>query len=185
MENGHFSIRFASSGSVGGAFNVYSRITHDAPWRYAVDAGASVTDDWDVAADSDGNYDLEVFGANGFYRRFVGNVKAASSASSSNPDVAVRYDKASGNIGVTITNYGRQPCTAIVSDKVYKNEPDRRHLLAPGQSVEDYRLLQASAQWYDITVEVEELPGYLRHFAGHLETGRDSTSDPAMGFRTS
>ena len=33
----------------------------------------------------------------------------------------------------------------------------------------------------DFSVKVKELPDYSRRFAGRVETGKDSISDPAMG----
>ena len=42
--------------------------------------------------------------------------------------------------------------------------------------------LAASGGWYDFSGTVVELPGFVRRFAGRAETGRDSVSDPAMGF---
>ena len=178
--DGGFSIQFASTGLTGGAFNVYSRLGTPKPWKYAVDAGAKISDDWNALAQWQGAYDLEVFGANGFYRRFAGNVRDAMGSGKPNPEISLRYDRAAGNIGVVISNHGDQPSTVIISDRLYKNEPDRRHVVAPGQTIEDYRLLQASSQWYEITAEVEGQTGYLRQFAGHLETGRESITDPAM-----
>jgi phospholipase C len=41
--------------------------------------------------------------------------------------------------------------------------------------------LERSAHWYDFTVLVRGLPGFRRRFAGRVETGRDSLSDPALG----
>lgn len=41
--------------------------------------------------------------------------------------------------------------------------------------------LAASGFWYDLSVTVAQLPAFTRRFAGRLETGRDSVSDPAMG----
>ena len=41
--------------------------------------------------------------------------------------------------------------------------------------------LERSAHWYDFTVTVHNLPSFRRRFAGHIETGRDSLSDPALG----
>jgi phospholipase C len=38
----------------------------------------------------------------------------------------------------------------------------------------------ANGGWYDVTVVAEEGP-FLRGFAGHLETGRASISEPALG----
>ena len=106
--------------------------------------------------------------------------KSLEESPAANPTVTLRYDPAAGNIGVVITNHGKQPCTVTVSDELYRNEPPRTHPVAPGQSIEDYRLLKASAQWYNFTIQIRELAGYQRRLAGHMETGRDSTSDPAM-----
>jgi phospholipase C len=41
--------------------------------------------------------------------------------------------------------------------------------------------MQDSGGWYDFSLSIDELPGYLRRFAGRVETGRDSVSDPRMG----
>ncbi|MET1023037.1 MAG: phospholipase domain-containing protein, partial [Pseudoxanthomonas sp.] len=40
--------------------------------------------------------------------------------------------------------------------------------------------LEASDHWYDLQVEVPDTP-FRRRLAGHLETGRPSRSDPALG----
>jgi phospholipase C len=37
------------------------------------------------------------------------------------------------------------------------------------------------AHWYDVSVTAAEAPGRLRRLAGHIETGRPSHSDPALG----
>jgi len=36
-----------------------------------------------------------------------------------------------------------------------------------------------SGNWYDITLDAGS--GFTRRFAGRIETGKDSVSDPAMG----
>ena len=38
-----------------------------------------------------------------------------------------------------------------------------------------------SANWYDFTVTVKGQEGFSRRFAGRVENGRDSYSDPALG----
>jgi len=40
--------------------------------------------------------------------------------------------------------------------------------------------LASSSNWYDYSLRVNGLPGWLRRFAGHLENGLPSISDPAM-----
>jgi phospholipase C len=43
--------------------------------------------------------------------------------------------------------------------------------------------LRHSANWYDFTVRVDGLDAFSRRFAGRVETGRHSLSDPEMGGR--
>ena len=40
--------------------------------------------------------------------------------------------------------------------------------------------LAATHGWYDLLVTSEAEPAYARRFAGRLETGKDSITDPAM-----
>jgi phospholipase C len=40
--------------------------------------------------------------------------------------------------------------------------------------------LSGSHGWYDLLVEVEADAVYRRQLAGHVETGRDSVTDPAI-----
>jgi phospholipase C len=39
--------------------------------------------------------------------------------------------------------------------------------------------LSKSGNWYDLTARTDQ--GFLRRFAGRLETGKDGVSDPAVG----
>ena len=41
--------------------------------------------------------------------------------------------------------------------------------------------LDASFGWYDLTIQVDSDPHFRRRVAGHLETGSDSMTDPAIG----
>ena len=38
-----------------------------------------------------------------------------------------------------------------------------------------------SAYWYDFSVTVSGQPDYVRRFAGRVETGKHTVSDPALG----
>jgi phospholipase C len=51
----------------------------------------------------------------------------------------------------------------------------------PGESVGKYWSLGGTSGWYDLTLAVEGDSGFARQLAGHVETGRDSFSDPAIG----
>lgn len=53
--------------------------------------------------------------------------------------------------------------------------------LEPQQSVRKHWSLKRTSGWYDFLVTVNGDPGFSCHIAGHVETGADSISDPAMG----
>lgn len=38
-----------------------------------------------------------------------------------------------------------------------------------------------SGNWYDFVVTCEASPSFARRFAGRMETGEDTVSDPEMG----
>ena len=41
--------------------------------------------------------------------------------------------------------------------------------------------LDATGNWYDFVVSCDADPAFYRRFAGRVEIGRHSVSDPAMG----
>jgi phospholipase C len=53
--------------------------------------------------------------------------------------------------------------------------------VAGGSSVDLHWELATSGRWYDFAVSCDADTSYHRRFAGHVETGKDSISDPAMG----
>lgn len=55
------------------------------------------------------------------------------------------------------------------------------HDLAVGRTFTWHWPLEASFGGYDLTIEVESDAGFVRRLAGHVEAGRDSVSDPALG----
>jgi phospholipase C len=81
---------------------------------------------------------------------------------------------------IDLVNNGSEPCAfRLVANKYGTKElPDVR---VAAQSQSTVRLsLAASHNWYDYSVRVNGVPGWLRRFAGHLENGQPSISDPAM-----
>ena len=55
------------------------------------------------------------------------------------------------------------------------------HLIQPHSTVTQYYELRESFGWYDFTVQVDSDASFERQLAGHLETGSDSMTDPAIG----
>jgi phospholipase C len=53
--------------------------------------------------------------------------------------------------------------------------------LTAGQSQKLVLNLTKSHNWYDFSVKVKDDSIFLRRYAGHVETGQSSFTDPAMG----
>ncbi|MHB1021150.1 MAG: phosphocholine-specific phospholipase C [Acidobacteriaceae bacterium] len=169
-----FWIDFANTGKAGAAFYVYNGIQpNDPPRRYAVSAGDTLSDYW-LNSDAQDAYDLSVYGPNGYMCQFRGS---ASSKEHSTPEVKLSFDAIGGNVHFLLTNHGASACTVKVMN-IYGEAHPRTYSIAPGKSVEDRWVLASSAGWYDVSITSEEDAKFLRRFAGHVETGRPSTSDP-------
>jgi len=166
---GQFQISFTNTGGAGVVFQVRDGLDLTLPRSYTVEPGKSLSDVWAVA----GAYDLSVYGPNGFFRRFKGGLLG------SDIEVGVSYDANGGGVGLVLTNRGREPRLVLAGDD-YSHQQFAQVLL-PGENVGKYWSLHQSFSWYDVTVKVEGDSGFLRHLAGHVETGKDSVSDPAIG----
>lgn len=169
-------LRFANTGTAGAVFHVYDRKHLDrVPRRYTVEAGKHLIGRWELAADA-GAYDLWLLGPNGFHRHFTG--RAGAHPAAPEPEIEIAYSH--GDLAITLHNRGALPCEFVMTANAYSDE--RHAVTVPaGQARMRPWSLGHSARWYDITVEVRDLPGFRRRFAGRVETGRDSLSDPALG----
>jgi len=170
-----FRIDFANTGEAGACFQVRSGLG-DGPWTYTVEAGKSLSDSFKAAAHQ-GRYDLSVFGPNGFLRVFQGSV---ASRAKGNLDVESRYERDDPAIVLEITNLARERGRVTITSG-YGGDTVR-HDLRAGESFQQRFPLEKSFGWYDLLIQVDTDPTFLRRLAGHVENGRDSVSDP--GIRT-
>jgi phospholipase C len=109
-------------------------------------------------------------------RVFKGTV---SQSAKTNLDVDCSDDRDDRDVILRITNLGRVACRVTVTN-VY-DHGSVTHVLRPGQSFRERWSLESSFGWYDLSVEVDTDDSFLRRLAGHVESGRDSASDPALG----
>ena len=172
-------LTFANVGAQAAVFHVYDRNNLTAiPRRYTVDAGKTLVDTWSPTAT--GAYDLWVLAPNGFHRHFTGNARRVASAGQPNPDIALSYDAANQQLRVQLSNSGPVAATySIAANAYYPSAPATVAVVARGTSAITLPLA-ASNGWYDFSVRVNGQADYSRRFAGRMETGADSTSDPAM-----
>ncbi|WP_353196709.1 phospholipase C, phosphocholine-specific [Parapedobacter defluvii] len=147
-------------------------------WDYSVAAGDELTDDWQLADFDNNAYHLRVYGPNGFYREFRGNTF--------NPKLNVACDyevKASGptgNVIVTIENRDSKVHYVSIADNSYKTGAKNKAI--PGGKKASVVLdLNKSFHWYDFSVHAKDFPEYEERFAGHVESGIVTKTDPLMG----
>jgi phospholipase C len=161
-------IDFANHGTAGASFLVTSAILEIVPQTYTVEAGKSLSGRWVVAA----GYDLSVHGPNGFFRQYAG-------IGLPGPEVTATEDGATGTVRLVLSNRGLLPVSLTVTDG-YGQESAATYTVIPGQTIEHLADPRASNHWYDLSVKSNLDSHYQRRFAGHVETGAVSTSDPAI-----
>ena len=181
--NGAMRLIFSNTGKAAAVFHVYDKLHLDRlPRRYMVEPGKMLDDVWSGTADTAGNsYDLWVLGPNGFHRHFKGNLDTLRASNAPNPEVRVCYDIANGNVYLEMLNGGTNACGFTVRAKAYRNDGPWGASVNGGAKAEQLWKLDGSGQWYDFAVTCDADPTFYRRFAGRVETGKHSISDPAMG----
>jgi len=173
--NGAIELKFSNTGRQGAVFHVYDQnnlVT--IPRRYTVEAGKQLKDSaW--TGDASSNYNLWVYAPNGFVRQFSGNTVTGAQV-----EIELRYDVERGAVEATFTNNGEKDVRVTLTDNAYASAHLRpQTLVVPARRPVEHRWELADiGNWYDFTVTAS---GFTRRFAGRVETGRPSISDPAMG----
>src|SRR5262249_32937702 len=134
--------------------------------------GKTLTGTWNVVD----VYQLSVYGPNGFARFFNGSNAAGAAAL----DVRVKYGKqdSRASIECTIHNAG-DAAEVSVLDAYTGNVTTQR--LSHNAAFVDKLSLDQFHGWYDLTITVAGDQNFRYRLAGHVETGNDSFSDPALG----
>lgn len=150
-------------------------------WSYAVKAGDTLQDQYELERFEKNQYHFKVIGPNGFLREIKGSDK--------DQDVLIEmvYERAqlnnksaTGNMHIRIKNNSSKDLTLDITDNVYKN-PKLSRTLKPSESKDIILNLQKSYNWYDFSVRIQNDFQYLRRYAGHVETENASMTDPFMG----
>ncbi len=188
----HFSLSLSAgnrahgANSAGAPFNVYLRNLPDtgkasrkmAVATYALKAGDTLIKPISVSMFGDAGYSIEVHGPNGFYRAFKGQ-----SASRARIHVRTDYegDRAglTGNVQVHLRNADAQAASVVITDNAYGAATIKK-AIEPDHEASIVLDLNHSHAWYDFTVQWEG-SGVEFRYAGRVETGSSSVSDPLMG----
>ena len=165
-------LTFFNTGQATVVFQVRSGNAADLVRTYTVEPGKQLADSWNATP----SYDLSVYGPNGFVRFFKGSIGAGAALL----DVVSSYDTgAHGSIEWKITNLASAPAEVSVLDS-YKGKVSTQSL-QPTASLEDKLALDPFHGWYDLVITVAGDPTFNYRLGGHVETGADSFSDPALG----
>jgi phospholipase C len=150
-------------------------------WAYGLKAGDTLSDEWPLAEFEDGLYHLRVYGPNGFYREFAGDVN--------DPMVQIslgyqhdlkRKGALTGNIELKIANLQQGPCAIEIIDHSYRVNHHQQTVKAAA-STNILLNLENSHGWYDFSVKIKGHTNFTKRYAGRVETGKTSFSDPFMG----
>lgn len=171
-EGDQVQLVFDNRGDKGAVYHVYDMHRLDKiPRRYTVEAGKSLEDEWDVSATA-GAYELEVYGPNGYFHHFQGNINNAA------PELQLQYDYDNGALGVFLNNSESTPLQVVIEANAYDYPAIEQISLRSGEPLTIPIDLEKSHRWYDFTVKTDT--GFSHRFAGRVETGQPGISDPAM-----
>ncbi len=135
------------------------------PRRYTLGAGHRLEDF--VPLPPGATPALTVYGPNGFVRKIRGGAAPLELSSAAE----------AGNIRLHLRNVGDRALTVRVRDEAYGSGEHSMRIL-PGKTEQWLCELEASHHWYDLSVDTGRNHWRL---AGHIETGRESFTDPATG----
>jgi len=143
---------------------------------YAVRAGDRLEDSFPLADNGEG-YLLRLHGPNGFFREYGGNA--------ADPGLIIEagYDKDAARtrkLALTIRNDGGKALTVRVRDEAYGNPPVERNIAA-GETARIVLNTEKSYGWYDFMVLADGYGAFGRRYAGRVENGAESYTDPYMG----
>jgi phospholipase C len=187
----YFELRMTAGNKVhgtnaaGAPFNVYLRnllsgAVHDAGMQaatYAVKPGDTLRERFPLSLFANSKYSIDVHGPNGFYRSFVGD--PTSRHVQVHAAYEERWGRPTGNVRVHLRNLGKGSLTARVHENSYIIGSVAK-TIHPGHKESVVLHLKESHGWYDFTVKVDNSNAEAR-FAGRVETGKSSFSDPLMG----
>jgi phospholipase C len=136
------------------------------PHSYTVGAGDHVSAAWPVS----GSYDITLHGPHGLFRRFTGDRAQAA--------VEATLRTRAGAVVVTARATGDAAMVTLTN--AYSAHRPRTLTVAAGQERELSVETRSTGGWYDVRLALDG-GAFAREFAGHVEDGRPSISDPAFG----
>ncbi|MBG6236188.1 phospholipase C [Pedobacter sp. CAN_A7] len=146
-------------------------------WNFCVLPGDQIEYHWALEDFMTDTYELQCYGANGFFRSFKGTKSTLPLTVKVTAEMLSRK-KASGSIEIIILSPQDQIIT--LTDNSYGLALET--LTIHGGNTFRYLLDPVKSHgWYDFTVAIKGNTSFSQQYAGRIETGKDSISDPVMG----
>lgn len=146
---------------------------------YAVAAGEQVADSWAISDFDKGLYHLRVYGPNGFFREFKGREQALTITSTYKRN-RLNGKILTGDLQVQISSKADVALTVEINDLSYGSGMITKNIEAGSTSLAILELTNSQG-WYHFSMTMPGDEDYLAIYAGRVETGKASISDPAMG----
>jgi phospholipase C len=164
---GAVTLTLANSGAAALSLGVYPNGAAPAQFLLHPNGQADTT----VPANSDGTYDVAVYGPNGFLREFAGR----RGGSAVEVTVTVAGDEHEPLLRITLHNFGMSAATVHVTG----TRPGAGHkatfrVPAGGTVTTDRDVIDEARGWYDVLATVDGDSAYRRRFASHVENGADT-----------
>lgn len=173
---GQFEISFNNTGAAAASFTIYASSHNSGPWYYTIGVQQSFNESWPLADFGAEKYALRVLGPNGYLRVFQG-------FATNTLHIAVNAVPNSQQLGMLLHNSSDKTLSIALKDNFY-GAPSQRIELAADSGYQLSWDTSASFGWYDFQFNIEgneHDKQFLRRYAGHLENGLPSRSDPANG----
>jgi len=190
-----FQIRMSASNqlfanqAMGSPFTVYAPVKFKADgiqeeicrnWSFAVKVNDELQYQWPLNAFENDRYHLRLNGPNGFYREFTGSANDPLINITAENDLNRLTKAANGNLRLIVKNTGKSAVKISLKDLGYKMESQQKSILPDTEAVMVLDL-KASYGWYDFEIKSDADPLFAQRFAGRIETGKESYTDPVMG----
>lgn len=191
-----FDIRMAAGNHVFGERSAGSPFTVYAPvkfkdekgkadicrnWSFAVVSGDELSYSWPLKGFENGVYHLRLNAPNGFYREFKGSSKDPALDIRCEYAMDAKTKKPNGSLLLKLHNKNAGAAlTVTIKDNAYGQKSISRTLAHGGQE-EVVLPLRKSFGWYDLSIAVNGSDDFGQRYAGRVETGNESFTDPGMG----
>lgn len=169
----------------GAAFHVYTPGSYlgekGKTWAYAIEAGTRLSDELPLDHFETGKYHLCIHGPNGFFRQYKGDrYDPALTIDCTSEREKSPTRRPTGNLVLLIHNTASTTAPIRLVDNAYGRSA-QEILIGPGKSKEILITLNTTAGWYDFTLTMKGNDTFSKQYAGHIETGSASITDPHMG----